>query len=343
MGPLSSSPLSRLVRVVQMSALYKRPRRGLCVRSSAARDAGPHSPQSMKKRMSSTDAAMIFMERREAPQHGSILFVLRPPPAAPDDYMQQLFAQMREHPVTAAKFNGVLARGLIDRATPAWELLAPEAIDIDYHFRHSALPAPGGELELGMLISRLVAHPLDMSRPPWELHLIEGLEDGRFAIYAKMHHALIDGMTMMRVVRSWLSEDAEIRDTPPLWAHEPAPRKPRPRHPASPITRALNLATAPIGIVPEVGGAVRAALGAALGSSDGSSRRTPPRARSSTARSPSAGGSQRSASRSRASRQSRRPPVAPSTTRSPSSSAPRCAATCQSVMRCPGARSSAAC
>src|SRR5207244_4013756 len=148
----------------------------------------------MTVRMSPTDASFILMERREAPQHGSVLFILRPPDDAPADHMQRLFTHMREHPVTAEKFNWVLAGGLTDRVAPAWRVLAPEEIDIDYHFRHSALPAPGGELELGLLVSRLVSHPLDLSRPPWELHLVEGLEGGRFALFAKMHHALVDGM-----------------------------------------------------------------------------------------------------------------------------------------------------
>ena len=61
--------------------------------------------------------------------------------------------------------------------------------------RRSALPSPGDERELGILVSRLHGHPIDFHRPPWEVHLIEGLEGGRFALYVKVHHSLVDGYT----------------------------------------------------------------------------------------------------------------------------------------------------
>ena len=66
---------------------------------------------------------------------------------------------------------------------PSWEVA--DDVDVDYHVRHSALPRPGGELELGVLVSRLHSNPMDLSRPLWEYHLIEGLAGHRFAIYIK--------------------------------------------------------------------------------------------------------------------------------------------------------------
>jgi hypothetical protein len=78
---------------------------------------------------------------------------------------------------------------------------------MDYHLRHSALPYPGGERELGKLVERLHSHPLDLSRPLWEAHLIEGLENRRFALYFKAHHCAIDGMGAMQMVQKWLSTD----------------------------------------------------------------------------------------------------------------------------------------
>lgn len=180
----------------------------------------------MKRRMSALDAAFIQAERDEAPQHGSILFVLRKPSGAPDGYLADLAGWMREHPVTAERFNYVLTPGPFRRLRPTWTVLPPEQIELDYHFRHSALPRPGGELELATLVSRLVTHPIDLARPPWEVHLIEGLEANRFALLLKMHHAMVDGMAALRMVRSWLSEDPDDRGHPPLWAHE-VPRRSR--------------------------------------------------------------------------------------------------------------------
>ena len=73
-------------------------------------------------------------------------------------------------------------------------MISDREFDIDYHFRRSALPQPGGERELGRMVSRLHSNPLDRSRPLWEFHLIEGLERDRFAFYVKIHHALVEAV-----------------------------------------------------------------------------------------------------------------------------------------------------
>ncbi|MFO7197119.1 wax ester/triacylglycerol synthase family O-acyltransferase, partial [Enterococcus faecium] len=85
-----------------------------------------------------------------------------------------------------------LKPGRLKGFTRAWQML--DEIDTEHHIRHSALPAPGGERELGVLTSRLHGQALDLRRPPWECQIIEGLEHNRFAIYLKVHHALIDGV-----------------------------------------------------------------------------------------------------------------------------------------------------
>ena len=172
----------------------------------------------MKKRMALLDSGFLRMERHESPQHGTILVIFKMPDDAPPDYMQQLATRMREFPVTRERFNWRLSTSLLDAALPAWEMLAPEQIELDYHFRHSALPQPGGELELALVVSRLATHPVDLHRPPWEVHLIEGLENGRFALFVKMHHSLIDGVSTVKMIRSWLSDDPAQTGTPPLWA-----------------------------------------------------------------------------------------------------------------------------
>ncbi len=90
-------------------------------------------------------------------------------------------------------------------------------IDLDYHVRHSALPHPGGQRELGVLVSRLHSHQLDLHRPLWEVHMIEGLEGNRFAMYMKMHHSLIDGVSGMRLLLRALSTDPDERDMRRFW------------------------------------------------------------------------------------------------------------------------------
>jgi WS/DGAT/MGAT family acyltransferase len=112
-----------------------------------------------------------------------------------------------------------------------WFLLNPlqrwvedKRFDVSYHVRRSALPRPGDQRELGILISRLHGGQLDLSRPPWELHIIEGLDDGNVALYVKVHHSLVDGYTAMKtLIRSMATDPAET-DTP-LFFRRPLPKR----------------------------------------------------------------------------------------------------------------------
>jgi diacylglycerol O-acyltransferase len=96
--------------------------------------------------------------------------------------------------------------------------------------RRSALPAPGDERELGTLVSRLHSTPIDFHRPPWEVHLIEGLTGGRVALYAKVHHALVDGFTGARLLTGAMSTDPNDEHTPMFFAHPPPVRAAHERH-----------------------------------------------------------------------------------------------------------------
>src|SRR5678815_2579814 len=90
-----------------------------------------------------------------------------------------------------------------------------------------------------VVVSRLHGHPLDLHRPPWEVHLIEGLEGGRFAIYAKVHHALVDGYSAMRVLANSLSRDPSDRSRPLFFSIPPPARKPEPEGAYFPEVMAL--------------------------------------------------------------------------------------------------------
>jgi diacylglycerol O-acyltransferase len=167
-------------------------------------------------RMKPLDAIWLMMESADTPMHVGVLATFHKPRNAPEDYLSRWAQQMRES----------------HEAVPPWDcqvsgragaVLGPRLVedpdfDLDYHFRHSALPLPGGERELGIIVSRLHSHPLDSSRPLWEFHLIEGLEGDRFAFYVKVHHALVDNVNGIPMILSWLSASAKARNTPPLWS-----------------------------------------------------------------------------------------------------------------------------
>ena len=175
------------------------------------------------KRLNLVDMAWLRVESARAPMHVGGLLTFHKPADAPADFCQQVVDAWRSHSAAYRPWNQRLRPGRFNYLSPEWELL--DTIDVDYHFRHSALPAPGGELELGTLTSRLHSHPLDFSRPPWECHLIEGLENERFAIYLKMHHSLIDGVAGMRLLARALAETPDEPERPPFWAIEPKQRR----------------------------------------------------------------------------------------------------------------------
>lgn len=171
--------------------------------------------------LSALDAAWLYVESAATPMHVASLQIFSPPPGAPEDYVGRLLADFRTSSDVGPPWNRKLASGIVDRWIPSWT--TDEAIDIDYHVRHSALPRPGGERELGVLVSRLHSHPLDFTRPLWECHFIEGLEGGRFAVYVKMHHSMIDGVSGMRLLQRMLSSDPDERGMPAPWAARPRP------------------------------------------------------------------------------------------------------------------------
>jgi diacylglycerol O-acyltransferase len=162
------------------------------------------------------DLSFVLMETRQTPMHVAGLQTFIPPADAPRDFPRQVFEYLRGFPVTTPPFNYVLKGLGSGRLLPTFEVA--DKVDIDYHLRHSALPYPGGERELGVLVSRLHSNPLDFDRPLWEIHLIEGLHGGRFALYAKLHHSLADGISGVGLLN--YSEDPAASRTPPVWAAE---------------------------------------------------------------------------------------------------------------------------
>jgi WS/DGAT/MGAT family acyltransferase len=143
---------------------------------------------------------------------------MRLPEGADKRFISDMVEGFRKYQPTTTPFNLKLAERSATSPMYAWETV--ENIDMDYHLRHSALPQPGGERELAILISRLHSIPLDHRRPMWEFHVIEGLEDNCFAIYSKMHHALIDGVAGARLMAEWMGQTKpEIKpDFVPFWA-----------------------------------------------------------------------------------------------------------------------------
>ena len=206
-----------------------------------------------------TDAVFLLAESREQPIHVGGLHLYKPPAEASDDVVGEFYRQVLEHREVIPRLRRRAAR--IAGIGP-WTWQDDTDLDLEYHVRHSALPSPGRIRELLALVSRLHGTLLDRTRPLWESHLIEGLADGRFATYTKIHHALIDGVGAMRLLERSLSTDPDARDMPPPYAPQlhQISRASRSRGPANPVERVTSLVGAGAAGVRGVVGATDAAL-----------------------------------------------------------------------------------
>lgn len=175
------------------------------------------------KRVSPVDTAWLLIESRDTPMHvGALLEFTKPDGAGPDYLTNQVERMQQERRIPKPWNLRPLTAPVIGPRLP---LMHEETdIDLSYHVRHLALPEPGGQRELGVLISRLHSHQLDMHRPLWEVHLIDGLGENGFAIYTKTHHSLMDGVSGMRLLLRTLSPDPEAEETPALWTVGERPR-----------------------------------------------------------------------------------------------------------------------
>ncbi|MDP3858814.1 MAG: wax ester/triacylglycerol synthase family O-acyltransferase [Stagnimonas sp.] len=178
---------------------------------------------SARKRLNPLDWTFLAGETREAMMHVGALMPFAPPPDATPGLLRQLMDEVRQQAVAYEPWNLKLRTpNFLANPLQAW--VEDRDFDVDYHIRRSALPSPGDERELGILVSRLHSHNLDFHRPPWEVHFIEGLEGGRFAIYFKVHHALVDGYTGIRLLASSMSKRADELDTPMFFTRKPSER-----------------------------------------------------------------------------------------------------------------------
>jgi diacylglycerol O-acyltransferase len=139
-------------------------------------------------RLSSIDASFLHQEGRDSHMHvGGVLLFEGP---APD--FQEFLDHVRGRLHLVPRYRQKLATPPLEAGRPLW--VDDPDFNLEYHVRHTALPSPGSEEQLFLLASRIASQQLDRSKPLWENWLVEGLEDGRFALISKNHHALVDGV-----------------------------------------------------------------------------------------------------------------------------------------------------
>ncbi len=214
------------------------------------------------RRVTITDAIFLAAESRESMMHVGGLFPFTPPPDAPPDFLRGLMEELRDLPGVESPWDLKLRHPEM-LTSPLQRWVPDRDFDLGYHVRRSALPSPGDERELGILVSRLHSHQMDFHRPLWELHFIEGLSGGRFAMYSKVHHSLLDGFSAMRVLATSFEKDPSVRDTAMYFAQPRVRERASVGEPVATLPALLGLAREQVDGAPKLWRAI-GRLGKAL-------------------------------------------------------------------------------
>jgi diacylglycerol O-acyltransferase len=198
-------------------------------------------------RVALLDFPWLALESRPHHMHIAGLLICRLPSNAEPTFVSTLVREMGRHRAANHPLNQRVRRDGLNRIWPQWESV--DALNLNYHLREWAVPAPGTGADLEHLVATLHEQPLDMTQPPWQIHVIDGVRDNRFAIYAKFHHALTDGLGAIRILDAALTPDPTQRDMPPLWAAAKTYRQPGPRPQHSHASSLINVPRALAAVV----------------------------------------------------------------------------------------------
>ena len=173
------------------------------------------------ERLTGLDTSFLHMERAGAHMHVASASIFEGPAPTHEEFRDHIASRLHLVP----RFRQKLRFVPFDQGRPVW--VDDPHLNLDYHVRQSALPAPGSEEQLRNLAARIFSQQLDRSKPLWELWLVEGLRDDRFAIVGKSHHALVDGVSGVDITTVLFDLDAEPQGArPPPRPGWPAPNRP---------------------------------------------------------------------------------------------------------------------
>ena len=177
-------------------------------------------PQAHGDRLSAIDASFLAQETAEAHMHLGAVTIFEGPAPAYGELVAHIASRLHLVP----RYRQKLAVPPLETGRPIW--VDDATFALEYHLRHAALPAPGTEEQLSVLAARVHSQPLDRAKPLWEMWLVEGLEDGRFALVSKTHHALVDGVAgvdLVTVLFDLVARPEPVGAPPPRWSPQPEP------------------------------------------------------------------------------------------------------------------------
>jgi len=170
--------------------------------------------------MSPTDAGFYYAESETMPMHVGSVAVFEGPPPSYGDLVRLLLAKIPQVPRYRQRVRSVP----LQLGRPLW--VDDEHFQVLYHVRHTAVPRPGGAEQLRNLAGRVLGQRLDMAKPLWEVWLVEGLEDDRWALISKVHHCMVDGVAGTDLMQT-------IFDTDPAADHSQPPADWTPHTPST--------------------------------------------------------------------------------------------------------------
>jgi WS/DGAT/MGAT family acyltransferase len=162
------------------------------------------------QQLSALDTAFLTMETARQFGHVCSLVILDSSTSASGDVHADLVRAFEARKHLLGVYRRKLAMVPLDLDRPYW--VENSDLDLDFHIRALALPAPGNDEQLGEQVARIIARPLDRSRPLWEWYVITGMERGRVGVLTKLHHATIDGASGVELIQLLLETEP---DTPP--------------------------------------------------------------------------------------------------------------------------------
>ena len=145
------------------------------------------------QRLSGLDASFLYFETRSQLLHVCGLIVLDVSEVPGGYTFDNLRTELARRVTGMPAFRRKLHDSMLNVDHPVW--VEDESFDIDHHLQRIGLPEPGDDHELAELCAHLASQPIDRSMPLWQMYVIEGLSDGRVAVFAKMHHSTVDGVT----------------------------------------------------------------------------------------------------------------------------------------------------
>jgi len=177
------------------------------------------SEQPWYERLTGLDATFLHLEDRSAHMHVGALVIFEGKPPSYREVLALIESRLHNVP----RYRQRLMTVPFGQGRPVW--VDESQFDLEYHVRHTALPAPGGLEQLKKLAGRLLSQQLDRDKPLWELWFMEGLGKDRFALLSKTHHCMIDGISGVDLATLLLDTEPNDETPPPPqpWTARPPP------------------------------------------------------------------------------------------------------------------------